>query len=92
MPHWNVFKANDATPQDRLLLLMAQPQMFDATEERIYDVLVGYWNEKSRAFVPVNSPAAPANGQTLRVHKWAELPDHSDVILRPQVGLSDARR
>ena len=92
MPHWNDFKGNDATPHDRLLLLMAQPQMFDATEERIYDILVGYWHAKKMEFVAAYSPAAPANGQTVRVFKWAELPDHSGVTLRSQVGLFDARR
>jgi hypothetical protein len=29
MPLWNEFKSNDATPKDRRLLLMTQPQMFD---------------------------------------------------------------
>jgi hypothetical protein len=92
MPHWNDFKGNDATPHDRLLLLMAQPQMFDATEEHIYDILVGYWHAKKMEFVPADSLAAPANGQTVRVFKWAELPDHSDVTVRSQVGLSNAQR
>jgi hypothetical protein len=87
MPLWNEFKSNDATPKDRRLLLMTQPQMFDGTEEHIYDILVGYWNAKSWAFVAADSPATPATGQTLRVFKWAELPDHSDVTLRSQVGL-----
>jgi hypothetical protein len=88
MPIWNEFKGNDSTPKDRRLLLIAQPQMFDATEEHVYDVLVGYWNAKSWAFVAADSPATPANGQTLRVYKWAELPDHSGVALRSQVGLT----
>jgi hypothetical protein len=92
MPHWNDFKGDDPTLHGRRLLLMAQPQMFDATEAHIYDILVGYWHEKFRAFVPADSAAAPANGQTPRVHKWAELPDHSGMILRSQVGLSDAQR
>jgi hypothetical protein len=88
MPLWNEFKSNDATPKDRRLLLMTQPQMFDGTEEHIYDILVGYWNAKSWAFVAAGSPATPATGQTLRVFKCAELPDHSGVALRSQVGLT----
>jgi hypothetical protein len=88
MPLWNDFKGEDETPKNRRLLLITQPQMFDATEEHAYDILVGYWNANSRAFVAADSPATPANGQILRVHKWAELPDHSDVTLRSQVGLS----
>jgi hypothetical protein len=67
MPLWNEFKGNDATPHDRRLLLIAQPRLFDATEEHVYDVLVGYRNAKSRAFVAADCPATPANGQTLRV-------------------------
>jgi hypothetical protein len=78
-------------PHDRRLLLITQPQMFDAADEHVYDVLVGYWNAKSRAFVAADSPATPANGQTLRVYKWAELPNHSGVALRSQVGLNPAR-
>jgi hypothetical protein len=87
---WSEDIAN--APHDRLLLLITKPQMLDAATEHIYDILVGYWHEKFRVFVPADSMAAPANGQTLRVHKWAELPDHSDVTVRSQVGLSDAQR
>jgi hypothetical protein len=58
-----------------------------ATEEHIFDILVGYWHAKKMAFVAADSPAAPANGQTVRVFKWAELPDHSDITLRSQVHL-----
>jgi hypothetical protein len=92
MPHWNDFKGNDATPLDRLLLLMAQPQMFDATEERIYDILVGYWHAKKwNSLQPIARPRPPMAKQSGCL-KWAELPDHSGVTLRSQVGLSDAQR
>jgi hypothetical protein len=87
MPLWNEFKGNDVTPHDRRRLLLSQPQMLDATEEHIFDILVGYWHAKKMAFVAVDSPAAPANGQTVRVFKRAELPDHSDITLRSQVHL-----
>jgi hypothetical protein len=87
---WREDMAN--APHDRLLLLITKPQMFDAATEHVYDILVGYWHAKKMEFVPVDSLAAPANGQTVRVFKWAELPDHSDVTVRSQVGLSDARR
>jgi hypothetical protein len=79
-------------PHDQTLLLITKPHMLDAATEHVYDILVGYWHAKKMAFVPTDSMAAPANGQTVRVFKWAELPDHSDLILRSQVGLSDARR
>jgi hypothetical protein len=65
MPLWNEFKGNDVTPHDRRLLLIAQPQMLDATDEHVYDLLVGYWNAKSRAFVAAASPATPANARSL---------------------------
>jgi hypothetical protein len=91
MPHWNDFKGNDPTPHDRLLLLITQPQLFDAAEAHIYDILVGYWNSNSRAFVAASSPSTAANGRIVRVFKWADLPDHSDVTLRCQVGLERRR-
>jgi hypothetical protein len=78
-------------PKDKLLLLLTQPQMLDATEEHIFDILVGYWHARKMAFVAADSPAAPANGQTVRVFKWAELPDHSDITLRSQVNLERKR-
>jgi hypothetical protein len=74
-------------PHDRLLLLLTKPKQLDAATEHIYDILVGYWHSKEGAFAPVDSSAAPANGQTVRVFKWAELPDHSDVTVRSQVHL-----
>src|SRR5882724_308976 len=74
-------KGNDVTPHDRRLLLLTQPQMLDATEEHIFDILVGYWHAEKMVFVAADSAAAPANGQTVRVFKWAELPDHSDITL-----------
>ena len=32
MPHWNDFISNDATPHDRRLLLITQPDIFDAAQ------------------------------------------------------------
>jgi hypothetical protein len=94
MSDWNDFISNDATPHDRLLLLLTRPQMLDAAAEHIHDILVGYWHAKEMAFVAASTPSTTGIGQgkKVRVFKWAELPDHSDVILRSQVHLSAARR
>jgi hypothetical protein len=78
-------------PHDQLLLLLTRPQMLDGAAEHIHDILVGYRHAKKMAFVAADSPAAPANGQTVRVFKWAELPDHSDITLRSQVHLERKR-
>jgi hypothetical protein len=90
MSQWNDFKGDEATPHDRRLLLITQPQTFDAAEEHIYDVVVGYWNASSRAFVAAYGPSNPRNGQTLRVFKWAYLPELPAVTLRDQVGLQQS--
>jgi hypothetical protein len=79
MPIWNDVKGDNTALHGRRLLLIAQPRTCDATEADIHDIVVGYWHKGKRAFV-----AADENGQTLRAYKWAELPDHSFVTLRPQ--------
>jgi hypothetical protein len=63
MPDWNDFISNDATPHGRRLLSITQPDKFDGAAKDIFDILVGYWNEKSNAFVAADSPSTPANGQ-----------------------------
>ena len=92
MSDWHDFISDDATPHDRRILLITQPDKFDATEEHIYDILIGYWNENSRAFVAADSPSTPANGQILRVFKWAELTNLPNFAWRSQVGLSGPPR
>jgi hypothetical protein len=39
MSDWKDFISNDATPDGRLLLLISQPDTFDAAQEHIYDVV-----------------------------------------------------
>jgi hypothetical protein len=87
MPLWNDFVSNDATPHGCRLLLITQPDTFDATQEHIYDVVVGYWNKRSKAFVQAVAPSDKATGRTLRVHKWRRLPELPDLTLRDMVGL-----
>jgi hypothetical protein len=84
MPIWNDFKGDDPALHGRRLLLIAQPQTYDGAQADVYDMLIGYWHKNKRAFVAADSPATPETGQTLRVSKWAELPDHSFVTLRTQ--------
>jgi hypothetical protein len=81
---WNDVKGDDPALHGRRLLLITQPQMYDAAQADIYDIVVGYWHKGKRAFVAADSPATCENGQTLRAYKWAELPDHLFVTLRPQ--------
>lgn len=88
MSGWNDFVSNDAMPHNRRLLLITQPDTFDAAQEHIYDVVVGYWNKHSRAFVPADTPASQTTGRTLRVHKWRHVPELPDLILRDLVGLN----
>lgn len=88
MPGWNDFKGNNATPHDRRLLLITQPDTFDAAQKHIYDVVVGYWNKHSGAFVQAVAPSDKATGRTLRVHKWRDLPEMPpDLTWRDLVGL-----
>jgi hypothetical protein len=54
----------------------------------IYDVVVGYWNKHSRAFVQAVAPSDKATGRTLRVHKWRHLPELPDLTWRDLVGLN----
>lgn len=88
MPLWNDFISNDATPHGRRLLLITQPDTFDASQAHIYDVVIGYWNKHSDAFVPADTPASHTTGRKLRVHKWRELPDLPNLALRDMVGLN----
>jgi hypothetical protein len=74
-----------ATPHGRLLLLISQPEKYDAAQADIYDISVGYWHKKKMEFVLADNPATAASSEILRVFKWAELPDHSFVKLRSQV-------
>jgi hypothetical protein len=71
MSGWNEF--DSSIPKDRRLLLITQPDKFDAADD-YYDVVVGYWNDKSKAFVPADSPASKVTGATLRVFKWQNFP------------------
>jgi hypothetical protein len=87
MSDWHDFVSNDATPHDRRLLLITQPNPFDAAQENIYDVVVGYWNRHSGAFVPADTPASETTGRTLRVYKWRDLPELPKLTLRDMVGL-----
>jgi hypothetical protein len=82
MSDWNDFISNDATPHNRRLLLITQPDTFDAAQEHIYDVVVGYWNELTGAFVQAVAPSDKATGRTLRVHKWRDLPELPKLTLR----------
>jgi hypothetical protein len=84
MSNWHDVKGDNPVPHGRRLLLLAQPQTYDAAQVDIFDVLVGYWHTNKREFVAADSPATPESGQILRVSKWAELPDHSFAILRKQ--------
>jgi hypothetical protein len=87
MPHWNDFKGNDAIPHNRRLLLITQPDTYDGSQKDIYDVVVGYWNKHTGAFVQAVAPSDKAIGRTLHVHKWQELPDLPNLTLRALVGL-----
>jgi hypothetical protein len=74
-------------PKDKLLLLLTQPQMFDATEEHIFDILVGYWHAKKwRSSQPIARPRTQM-AKLYGCSNGAELPDHSDITLRSQVHL-----
>jgi hypothetical protein len=88
MSDWKDFISNDATLHDRRLLLITQPDTFDAAQEHIYDVVVGYWNKYSKAFVQAVAPSDKATGRTLRVHKWRDLPELPDLTWRNLVGLN----
>jgi hypothetical protein len=88
MSDWNDFISNDATPHGRRLLLITQPDTFDAAQEDIFDVVVGYWNKHTGAFVQAVAPSDKATGRTLRVHKWRHLPELPDLTLRDMVGLN----
>jgi hypothetical protein len=57
MSDWNDFISNDATPHDRRLLLITQPDTFDAAQKHIYDVVVGYWNKHSSEASPQTDEA-----------------------------------
>lgn len=87
MSDWNDFVSNDATPHDRRLLLISQPDTYDAATKDIYDVVVGYWNKHTGAFVQAVAPSDTATGRTLKVYKWRELPELPKLTLRDMVGL-----
>jgi hypothetical protein len=87
MSDWKDFISNDATLHGRRLLLITQPDTLDAAQEHIYDVVVGYWNKHSRAFVPADTPASKTTGRTLRVSKWRNLAELPDLTFRDMVGL-----
>jgi hypothetical protein len=87
MSDWNDFVSNDATPHGKRLLLITQPDIFDAAQAHVYDIVVGYWNKHSEAFVPADTPASKTTGRTLPVHKWRHLPELPDLTLRGLVGL-----
>jgi hypothetical protein len=87
MSDWNDFVSNEATPHGKRLLLITQPDTFDAAQEHIYDVVVGYWNKHTGAFVQAVAPSDKATGRTLRVHKWRDLPELPNLTWRDLVGL-----
>jgi hypothetical protein len=58
MSDWHDFVSNDATPHGKRLLLITQPNPFDGAQEHVYDIVVGYWNKHSEAFVPADTPAS----------------------------------
>jgi hypothetical protein len=88
MADWNDFVSNDATPHGKRLLLITQPDTFDAAQEHVHGVVVGYWKRHSGAFVPADTSASKTTGRTLRVCRWQELPDLPDLTLRDMVGLN----
>jgi hypothetical protein len=86
MTDWNDFVSNDATPQDRRLLLITKASTkFDAATEHIHDVVVGYWNARYETWVPAES-GGNLTSKTLRVVKWAALPE-TDLTLSSLVDL-----
>lgn len=87
MSDWHDIKGDNPALHGRLLLLLTQPEKFDAADKDVYDVTVGYRHMEKRKFVPAFNPATGQTSQIVRAFKWAELPDHSFVKLRSQVHL-----
>jgi hypothetical protein len=89
MSDWHDFVSDDATPHGKRLLLITQPGgSWDGAQADVYDVVVGYWNKHTGAFVQAVAPSDTATGRTLIVHKWRELPELPKLTLRDMVGLN----